>query len=112
VIKDMEDMEGDAKYHCKTMPIVWGIPSSKIFVAVWLIVLTGSVVIMEIYALQLQWWWSVVFGFIFIVFPLLMILKKLFPAINAEHFHELSTMVKLVMLTGILSMVFIKWYSL
>lgn len=112
VIKDMEDMEGDVKYHCKTMPIVWGIPSSKVFVAVWLIVLTSSVVIMEIYALQLQWWWSVVYGFIFIVFPLLLILRKLFPAINAEHFHELSTMVKLVMLTGILSMAFIKWYSL
>ena len=32
VVKDMEDMEGDAKYGCKTMPIVWGIPASKVFV--------------------------------------------------------------------------------
>ncbi len=112
VIKDMEDMEGDAKYHCKTMPIVWGIPSSKIFVAVWLIVLIAALVILQLYALQLQWWWSVVYGFIFIVFPLLVILRRLFPATSAEHFHDLSTMVKLVMLTGILSMLFIKWYSL
>jgi 4-hydroxybenzoate polyprenyltransferase len=112
VIKDMEDIEGDAKYQCKTMPVVWGIPSSKVFVAVWLIVLTGTVVVLEIYALQLLWWWSVAYGFIFIVFPLLLILRKLFPAVNAEHFHDLSTMVKLVMLTGILSMLFIKWYSL
>ena len=94
------------------MPIVWGIPSSKVFVAVWLIVLTCAVVIVQIYALQLQWWWSVFYGFIFIVFPLLLILKKLFPAKTAEHFHDLSTMIKLVMLTGILSMLFIKWYSL
>ena len=112
VIKDMEDMEGDAKYHCKTMPIVWGIPSSKVFVAVWLIVIASALVILQIYALQIRWWWSAAYGFIFIVFPLIIILKKLFPAINADHFHDLSTMVKLVMLTGILSMLFIKWYSL
>ena len=27
VVKDIEDMEGDAKYNCKTMPIVWGVPN-------------------------------------------------------------------------------------
>ena len=99
VIKDMEDIEGDAKYQCKTMPVVWGIPCPRKYL--WrcgLIVLTSAVVILEIYALQLQWWWSVAYGFIFIVFPLLWILRKLFPAINADHFHDLSTMVKLVML--------------
>lgn len=112
VIKDMEDIEGDAKYHCKTMPIVWGIPSSKVFVAVWLIVLIAAVVILEIYALQLHWWWSVGYGIIFIALPLLIILRKLFPAANSEQFHDLSTMVKLVMLTGILSMYLIKWYAL
>jgi len=112
VIKDLEDMEGDARYHCKTMPVVWGIPSSKIFVAVWLIVLVCALVILQIYALQLRWWWSAAYGFIFIVFPLVMILRKLFPAISADHFHELSLMVKLVMLAGILSMLFIKWYTL
>ncbi len=42
VIKDMEDMEGDARYGCKTMPIVWGIPVAKVFTGVWLMVLTGS----------------------------------------------------------------------
>lgn len=31
VIKDMEDMLGDAKYGCRTMPIIWGIPVTKSF---------------------------------------------------------------------------------
>jgi len=31
VIKDMEDIEGDARFGCKTMPIVWGIPATKVF---------------------------------------------------------------------------------
>ena len=59
VIKDMEDMEGDAKYGCKTMPIVWGVPASKVFTAVWLIVLAGALVIVQFYAMHLGWWWSV-----------------------------------------------------
>jgi 4-hydroxybenzoate polyprenyltransferase len=111
VIKDMEDIQGDARYNCRTMPIVWGLPASKMFVAVWLIVLLCSLVILQVYALQLSWWWSALYSVIFIITPLVIILKKLFPASESSHFHELSTLVKVVMLTGIISMVFIKWYS-
>ena len=39
VIKDMEDIEGDRKDGCTTMPIVWGTLASKIFTGVWLFVL-------------------------------------------------------------------------
>jgi 4-hydroxybenzoate polyprenyltransferase len=111
VIKDMEDIQGDAKYNCRTMPIVWGLPASKMFVAVWLIVLLCSLIILQVYALQLRWWWSVLYSIIFIITPLVVILKKLFPAVEPVHFHELSTLIKIVMLTGIISMLFIKWYS-
>jgi 4-hydroxybenzoate polyprenyltransferase len=38
-IKDMEDLEGDRKEGCRTMPIVWGINASKVFTAVWLVVI-------------------------------------------------------------------------
>ena len=37
VIKDIEDVEGDEKYNCKTMPIIWGIPVSKVLPIWWLI---------------------------------------------------------------------------
>jgi 4-hydroxybenzoate polyprenyltransferase len=111
VIKDMEDMQGDAKYNCRTMPIVWGLPSSKMFVAVWMIVLICSMVILQVYGMQLSWWWSVIYSIIFIITPLVIILKRLFPAVEPSQFHELSTLIKVVMLTGILSLLFIKWYS-
>ncbi|HLO81966.1 MAG TPA: geranylgeranylglycerol-phosphate geranylgeranyltransferase [Chitinophagaceae bacterium] len=111
VIKDMEDMQGDAKYDCRTMPIVWGLPSSKMFVAVWMIVLICSMVILQVYAMQLRWWWSVGYSILFIITPLVIILRRLFPALAPSQFHELSTLIKIVMLTGILSMLFIKWYS-
>ncbi len=41
VVKDMEDIQGDVKYGCRTMPIVWGIPVSKVFAGVWLVALLG-----------------------------------------------------------------------
>jgi 4-hydroxybenzoate polyprenyltransferase len=111
VIKDMEDMEGDAKYGCKTMPIVWGIPATKVFTAVWLIVLAAALIIIQVYALYLGWWWSVLYSVIAIIIPLLWILQKLYQAKVAKDYQQLSTAVKLVMLAGILSMIFFKIYS-
>jgi len=111
VIKDMEDMEGDEKYGCKTMPIVWGIPATKVFTAVWLIVLSGALVIIQVYALYLGWWWSAVYCTAVIILPLLWILHKLYKAQVPKDYHQLSTAIKLVMLAGILSMVFFRIYS-
>jgi len=111
VIKDMEDMEGDARYGCRTMPIVWGIPAAKVFTAVWLIVLTGALIILQFYALHLGWWWSVAYAVLTLIIPLLWILRKLYTAQVAKDYHLLSTAVKAVMLAGILSMIFFKIYT-
>ena len=110
VIKDMEDMEGDAKYGCVTMPIVWGIPVSKVFAAVWLSVLLGGVAVLQFYVLQLRWWLTAIYCILFIIIPLLWILKKLYAANSQVDYHKLSSAVKLVMFTGILSMIFFSIY--
>lgn len=111
VIKDMEDMEGDAKYGCRTMPIVWGVPAAKVFTAVWLVVLIGALVVIQFYAMHLGWWWSVAYCVITIIAPLVWILQKLYKAQLPKDYHQLSTAVKLVMLAGILSMIFFKLYA-
>ncbi|MEI8059303.1 MAG: geranylgeranylglycerol-phosphate geranylgeranyltransferase [Ferruginibacter sp.] len=111
VIKDMEDMEGDAKYGCKTMPIVWGVPAAKVFTAVWLVVLLGALIILQFYAIHLGWWWSVVYCSVTIIIPLLWILQKLQGAKVTSDYHQLSKAVKLIMLAGIVSMIFFKFYS-
>lgn len=110
VIKDMEDVEGDARYNCRTMPIVWGIPVAKVFTAVWLMVLTGALLVIMFYAMYLGWWWSIVYCFTAILIPLLWVSRKLYQAGNAGDFRYLSGAVKFVMLTGILSMLFFKLY--
>ena len=111
VIKDMEDVEGDRRYGCKTMPIVWGITATKVFVAVWLVVLIATLLIVQIYALRLGWWISVLYCLVLVIAPLIWILKKLFTADTPRDFHRLSTVVKLAMFTGIISMIFFKIYA-
>lgn len=110
VIKDIEDIQGDLKYGCKTMPIVWGVVVSKMFAAIWVIILTTVVIILSLYTLPLRWWWSAVYSFILIVAPLLQILRVLLKAESSGEFHKLSNWVKWVMFSGILSMIFFKVY--
>ncbi len=111
VIKDMEDRDGDARYGCKTIPIVWGIPVSKVFTAVWLIVLMAAICIVQLYVLPFGWWWSALYGIGLILLPLAWIFKKLYNAQGPSDYHVISVAVKWVMLSGILSMFFFKLYA-
>jgi 4-hydroxybenzoate polyprenyltransferase len=109
-IKDMEDIQGDARYGSKTMPIVWGIQATKIYVAVWMIVLLALLVIVQVYILQFNWWWPVVYSVLLVILPLVYIFYKLYKAAEPAQFHHLSSVTKTVMLTGILSMIFFYFY--
>jgi 4-hydroxybenzoate polyprenyltransferase len=110
VVKDIEDMEGDARYGCRTMPIAWGIPVSKVFTAVWIVVLIVILCIVQFYSLQFGWWISALYGLMSIILPLGWILFRLYHAQQPADYHRLSTAIKGVMLTGILSMVFFLFY--
>jgi len=110
VIKDMEDIKGDEKYGCKTMPVVWGIPASKVFAGVWLLVLILAVITLLVYAVLIGWFVAALFAGALVVVPLVIILRNLYGAVTSGQFHAISTLIKLVMLTGIISMVFFKWH--
>jgi 4-hydroxybenzoate polyprenyltransferase len=109
-IKDIEDMAGDAKYGCRTMPIVWGTNTTKVYTGVWLIILIVILVIVQVYVLQFRWWWAVGYCVVFIIAPLIDILLQLRRASTTKHYHKLSNQTKFVMFTGILSMVFFYFY--
>ena len=110
-IKDMEDIEGDRKYGCRTMPIIWGINASKIYTAVWMTILAIALLLLQIYVLQFRWWLSALYCLLFIFIPLVRVFLKLFKAQTPQDFHSLSSMVKFIMFTGILSMIFFRFYS-
>ena len=108
VVKDIEDMPGDSKYGCRTIPIVWGVHVAKLFISTWLVVLIASLGFIQFYVLQFRWWWSALYCFIMIILPLLYVFRKLFLAKATVDFHKLSDLLKLIMLTGILSMMFFR----
>ncbi len=109
-IKDMEDVEGDSRYGSKTMPIAWGIPAAKIYVAVWMVVLLAILVAIQVYIIRFHWWWPIVYSVLLIITPLIYVFYKLFSATTSPQFHYLSNITKGLMLTGILSMIFFYFY--
>ena len=109
-IKDMEDLEGDSRYNCFTMPIAWGINATKIYVAVWLIVTILMLLVTQAYILPYGWWIPVLYCVVMIIIPLVNIFIRLFKSSTKHQFHILSNRTKFVMLTGILSMIFFAFY--
>ena len=110
VVKDMEDIEGDRRYGCNTMPIALGISATKVFVAVWLVVLASALTIVQFYGLILGWWLSAAYCTLFIIVPLVYAFRQLLKANVPEDYHKLSTLIKAIMFTGILSMLFFRFY--
>jgi 4-hydroxybenzoate polyprenyltransferase len=109
-VKDMEDIKGDFRYGCKTLPIVAGIRTTKIYAAVWICVLAATLVILQFYVLQFGWWPSVLYSLLAVIVPLLYALQKLRKAYRTKDFAALSRLTKWIMLTGILSMIFFAFY--
>ena len=109
-IKDMEDMEGDEKYGCRTLPIVAGIRSAKIYISIWIVILLAALVILQLYVLQFQWWYAIVYSILLVIAPLSYLLYKLSKAKKVKEFSALSSLSKLIMLTGIVSMIFFLIY--
>lgn len=110
-IKDIEDMPGDQKYGCRTMPVVWGIRATKIFIANWLVVLMAAILILQFYVIPFGWWYSIVYAILLILAPSFYILRMVLRAKTTADYHRISNWIKLVMMTGILSLLFFLYYA-
>lgn len=104
VVKDLEDIIGDKKYGCTTMPIVWGVNVSKIYAAIWVVVLIGLLISIFFYTILNTWSWLFPALIMFLVLFLVLILLNIKKATTSKDFGKISNQVKLLMLIGILSM--------
>jgi 4-hydroxybenzoate polyprenyltransferase len=103
VVKDIEDINGDHKVGMQTMPIVLGRDrANKVAFVLSLIPLFAVVyyIITSLFTQQLL----VGYFLVFVVAPLIYITIKIFSAEQQSHYKHISLMLKLVMLTGMLSM--------
>ncbi|HMR15980.1 MAG TPA: geranylgeranylglycerol-phosphate geranylgeranyltransferase, partial [Mariniflexile sp.] len=97
IIKDMEDINGDYKAGMNTLPIAIGIERSAKVVFVLTIVLlfaVGYYVVNVLYKNQIM----VLYFLVFIMGPLLYLAIKMFSANTKKEFHQMSQVLKLVML--------------
>lgn len=103
VVKDLEDMEGDQKMGYKTFAIVSGVQKSK--KTVFLISLLSILGIGWVLHFQFDSdFYSFLYVFVAIECPFIYFLFRLRKAKNSADFHSLSTLIKIIMLTGTLSM--------
>lgn len=110
VIKDVEDMEGDRRYGCKTLPIVAGLVATKIYATVWMVVILGALSVLQLYVLQFGWLWAVLYSTVLIIIPLIYLFIQHRAAVTTADFARLSSLTKWIMLSGILSMLFLIKY--
>jgi len=106
VIKDAEDFEGDRAYGMKTVPIVLGTRWTKVVV----VILIGMTVFMLIYLL-LKYilfsvvpadYFSLIYFSLFLILPFVGLTMQVIIAKDKRGYSRASTLIKLVMLTGIL----------
>ncbi len=100
IIKDMEDLEGDRAYGCNTLPISFGMQVSKI-VVVSLIGITIAAIYV-VYSIFLHEPLTLIYITAFIVIPLVAAAIMTAIASQLKHYHHISILLKMIMLTGIL----------
>lgn len=102
IIKDVEDYDGDKKYGSNTLPVVYGKGKAKIAAQFFAVVMVGLIGYLQYIQLQAQDMTSFMYFFFAVQVPLLFVIYKLQLAKEKADYHQLSTYVKLIMLTGIL----------
>ncbi|MFQ5445636.1 MAG: geranylgeranylglycerol-phosphate geranylgeranyltransferase [Saprospiraceae bacterium] len=110
VIKDLEDMDGDAAAHCRTVPIVWGVRTAKLIAGVTILLLIASLLLFSIWLYRYREWTAGLFCLAGIGAPLFYLLEELRSANIKPHYTRLSTLTKYVMAAGLLLLVLI-WMS-
>ncbi|MGA0557603.1 geranylgeranylglycerol-phosphate geranylgeranyltransferase [Larkinella sp. VNQ87] len=103
IIKDMEDVKGDARFGCRTLPIIWGLRRTKQ-------VLYGIIAafILSLFAIAYllgneQLFWM----FVILLIPIAWLVYRLFRADTKRDFSYLSSLCKLIMLIGVVSMAWV-----
>jgi 4-hydroxybenzoate polyprenyltransferase len=107
IVKDVEDMRGDAQHDCRTLPIVWGVARTKwvagFFLACLLLLVAGAgAEALHNGPLLLGLWLTLL-----VLGPLLALARLLWRADRRRHFAKLSTWCKAIMLAGVLSMLLV-----
>ncbi|WP_418263413.1 geranylgeranylglycerol-phosphate geranylgeranyltransferase [Flavobacterium faecale] len=104
IVKDLEDVNGDHNQGMRTLPIVLGIKRTTILVFVMSIFpIFFLFVYIKNYLLTYNLFATIIYAMLFVLAPLLLFTVKIAIAKTQKDFHYLSTLLKGILLFGILS---------
>jgi len=102
IIKDMEDMKGDATFGCRTLPIVLGVPKTKNILYILIACFLVNLVISFFFLHK----GIIMFLIAILLFPTSWLVVRLYKADKRRDFKFLSSWTKIIMLLGLLSIFF------
>jgi 4-hydroxybenzoate polyprenyltransferase len=105
IIKDIEDIEGDKLTGCKSLPVIKGISVTKNTLFVFSGITFALLLITQLFLVQYSKYISTFWLFAFVEIPLIIFITSLVKAESKSEFHRLSSLLKWIMVGGILSIV-------
>jgi 4-hydroxybenzoate polyprenyltransferase len=103
IIKDMEDLRGDENFGCKTLPIVWGIRKTKVFIYSIIVLFAFTI----LFSTKFYNNTSLTIYFFILSVPVVFFIYKLIGADTVKEYNYLSNYCKILMMFGIISMIFL-----
>ncbi|WP_089354542.1 geranylgeranylglycerol-phosphate geranylgeranyltransferase [Flavobacterium sp. ov086] len=108
IVKDIEDVNGDYNQGMNTLPIAIGVSrTAKIALGFAIIPFILCLLYINTYFLKNNLIFVTLYAFAFVLAPLLYFIVKIFDAKTPKEFHHLSTVLKMILFFGILSILVI-----
>lgn len=103
IVKDMEDEYGDRELECRTMPVVWGLKKTKIFLYAVTAITLAILALFAFKFIQFPNDTLTIRYFIFgCVLPFLYFIYLIIKAKLPNDYHSASTFLKYIMIIGVL----------
>ena len=104
LVKDLENLQGDLILNYKTLPVVYGTVATQLFISFLTLVLLGNLWVLlqrfELGAMQYYFWVSLPVWLLF--------LGLLWKSTHKKHYLSLHSLLKVLILCGIVSIVLLK----
>lgn len=108
MVKDQEDINGDYKAGMQTLPIVLGRDRTNHVIS-YLTSIPALGIILYMYHFLIQNDYAILYSLFLILVPLLVFMVKIHEADSIKTYRNLSRLLKILMLIGILGIAFYPW---
>jgi len=102
IIKDLEDEKGDREMECHTMPIIWGVNKTKLFLYALLTITVAGLFLVNALYIQFPGTLTIRYIVFGLALPFAALAYLIFKAKSPREYHQASTLSKSIMLIGVM----------